>query len=460
MSPFEGQPLTGEQDEGPKILVGYVEDCLKGGNLVEEVGLHPNSAGERGLKLLMMLSFVFPAHFLHEDVIRHLLCLLDLDDEIVAPLVLSVLTFLGKYKPIGEVFPRIIQELTPVCKHFAVRGTTKQAKHAIRCLYVNLVDNHATVFAEILENVKENLNPESPYYRTAIVSVGHIAYNLPDKYPVHIKNTISRKIVKELLVKNTTAPADPDYTNLEWCRESELPEETLCKVEALKTMARWLLGVKTDEMSASKTFRMLNAFIQNRGDLLNEKKISKCEMAWLRLAAGCAMLKICEQKGVGDQFNADQFINLSLLMVDEVPQVRELFAAKLHKGLSRGIPQKCLPLDFMGFYALGGLERDKRLKMLVKQNMTADIIKRREYIKNISMGTTGTITRASPRVTHHSHGHSSFQSETRGGGAVVECLNGRDSQYSLDGRLVRVDCFGGSVVRVVEPAAGGVGTVG
>nr|CAD7578328.1 unnamed protein product [Timema californicum] len=201
-------------------------------------------------------------------------------------------------------------------------------------------------------------------------------------------------------------------------------------------MARWLLGVKTDEMSASKTFRMLNAFIQNRGDLLNEKKISKCEtgtrlrhvfsgfkpvsvnvpvnvrlapgcamsclgsnlclsmfhkceMAWLRLAAGCAMLKICEQKGVGDQFNADQFINLSLLMVDEVPQVRELFAAKLHKGLSRGIPQKCLPLDFMGFYALGGLERDKRLKMIVKQNMTADIIKRREYIKNISMGASG-----------------------------------------------------------------------
>nr|CAD7265260.1 unnamed protein product [Timema shepardi] len=262
------------------------------------------------------------------------------------------------------------------------------------------------------------------------------------------------------------------------------------QVEALKTMARWLLGVKTDEMSASKTFRMLNAFIQNRGDLLNEKKISKCEtgtklrhvlsgfkpvsvnvpvndetgtklrhvlsgfkpvfvnvpvnvrlaascamsfldgvaetggrlrhvssgfkpvfvnvpvnvrlaaklrhvlsgkceMAWLRLAAGCAMLKICEQKGVGDQFNADQFINLSLLMVDEVPQVRELFAAKLHKGLSRGIPQKCLPLDFMGFYALGGLERDKRLKMIVKQNMTADIIKRREYIKNISMGASG-----------------------------------------------------------------------
>lgn len=38
-------------------------------------------------------------------------------------------------------------------------------------------------------------------------------------------------------------------------------------------------------------------------------------MAHLRLAAGAAMLKICEQKGVGDQFTADQFYNLSHLMV-------------------------------------------------------------------------------------------------------------------------------------------------
>jgi sister chromatid cohesion protein PDS5 len=41
---------------------------------------------------------------------------------------------------------------------------------------------------------------------------------------------------------------------------------------------------------------------------------SIAEKSWLRLGAGCAMLKICEQKGVGDQFNATQFFNLSHLM--------------------------------------------------------------------------------------------------------------------------------------------------
>lgn len=84
--------------EAIKLLVGYVEDCLRGGNTIEEVGLHPATAGDRGLKLLVMLSCVFPSHFHHTDVLEHLLQLLNLEDESVAPLVLSVFAFLGKYK--------------------------------------------------------------------------------------------------------------------------------------------------------------------------------------------------------------------------------------------------------------------------------------------------------------------------------------------------------------------------
>lgn len=371
-----------------KVLVSYVEDCLRGGNLIDEIGLHPNTAGEKGLKLLVMLSYVFPCHFLHEDIISHLLTFLHIEDEIVAPHVLSVLTFLGKYRPVGELFPSETSMLIPICKNFAEMGTPKQAKQAIRCLYVNIPKLHDSLFCDILEKVKENLIPTSEYYRTAIVALGHIAYNLPDKYPAHIKNIVSRKIVKELLVKETEYTAGQPHDR-EWCSEEELPEETKCKVEGLKTMARWLLGLKEDKLSAQKTFRMLNAFITHKGDLLQSGKLSKAEMAWLRLAAGCAMLKICEQKGVGDQYSPEQFYNLSQLVMDEVPQVREIFVNKLHKGLGRGLPNKCLPLDFMGFYALTGLESDKRMKTMARQFMIADINKRREYAKTISLGTSG-----------------------------------------------------------------------
>ena len=51
--------------------------------------------------------------------------------------------------------------------------------------------------------VKGNLDPSlGETYKTAIVSLGHIAFHLPDKFPIHIKNLVSRKIVRELLMQD------------------------------------------------------------------------------------------------------------------------------------------------------------------------------------------------------------------------------------------------------------------
>lgn len=380
------------------ILVGYVEGTVNGTDqsIAEECGIDMKKAAERGLKLLVMLSFVFPAHFLHEDVLNRLMSLLELDDENVAPHILAALTFLGKYRPLSEACPGLFPELIRLCKAYAEIGTPKQAKNAVRCLFVNVPEQRTQIFTAILDNLKATLTPHSEHYRTAIVTLGHIAHNLPDNFPVHIKNIVSRKIVKELLVREGGgANQSPDEV---WCSEDQLPEETRCKLEGLKCMARWLLGLKKDELSAQKTFRMLNAFIVHKGDLLQQNRLSKAEMAHLRLAAGAAMLKICEQKGVGDQFTAEQFYNLSHLMIDEVPQVREAFATKLHKGLSKGIPNKCLPLDFMGMYALAGREPDRRIRPLIRQYMLADVVRRREYIRNITVGTK--VERAVSQLPH------------------------------------------------------------
>ncbi|CAG4939387.1 unnamed protein product [Colias eurytheme] len=380
------------------ILVGYVEGAVRGTDtsIAEECGIDIKKAAERGLKLLVMLSFVFPAHFLHEDVLNRLTSLLELDDETIAPHILAALTFLGKYRPLGEACSSLFPKLISLCKAYAEVGTPKQAKNAVRCLFVNVPEQRSQIFTEILETLKTTLSPQSEHYRTAIVTLGHIAHNLPDNFPVHIKNIVSRKIVKELLVRE--GGGGPNAPDGEWCAEEELPEETRCKLEGLKCMARWLLGLKKDELSAQKTFRMLNAFIVHKGDLLQQNQLSKAEMAHLRLAAGAAMLKICEQKGVGDQFTAEQFYNLSHLMVDDVPQVREAFAAKLHKGLSKGIPNKCLPLDFMGMYALAGREPDRRVRGLVRQYMLADVVRRREYVRNITIGTK--VERAVSQLPH------------------------------------------------------------
>ena len=67
-------------------------------------------------------------------------------------------------------------------------------------------------FIEILEIVKENLNgPRNDAYLTAIVALGHIAYLMPEKYPVQIKNVVARNIVKQLLMKEVTEVCRPLY---------------------------------------------------------------------------------------------------------------------------------------------------------------------------------------------------------------------------------------------------------
>lgn len=71
--------------------------------------------------------------------------------------------------------------------------------------------------------------------------------------------------------------------------------------------------------------------------------------------------------------------------------VREIFAGKLHKGLGRGIPNKCLPLDFMGYYALSGKEEETKIKNTIKNYMITDINKRRDYVKTITMGSQGIV---------------------------------------------------------------------
>lgn len=335
-----------------KALVDVVAEALEGGDVITELGLDPDTAGEKGLRLLFVLSFVFPSNYVYKDIIKSLINMFKHEKNFVAPIVLNTLSFIGKYKPINELFPELHEILKKICIKFVMLGTPKQAKQAIKCLHLNTTENIEETFSQVLEGIKENLNGDkNKNYLTAIVALGHLAFYLPDTFPVQIKNLVSRKIVKELVMKDYT-PARGGTE--EWSSVEDLCLETQCKLEGLKMMARWLLGLKTDEVTAQKTFRMLNAIIENGGDLLEEGKPNPAEKAWLRLGAGCAMLKICEQKGVGDQFTAAQFYNLSRLAQDKVFQVREKFIQKLHRGLNRYIPNKCLPLDFMGIYALAG----------------------------------------------------------------------------------------------------------
>lgn len=118
-----------------------------------------------------------------------------------------------------------MDRLVPICKNFALTGTKKQAKQAVRCLYVNVFNQNENVFNDIIEvigrfnflfafyqltrpslftsyifqRVKENLTPTSEHYLVSIVTLGHIAQNVPQRYMALIKNLISRKVMHAYL---------------------------------------------------------------------------------------------------------------------------------------------------------------------------------------------------------------------------------------------------------------------
>lgn len=66
--------------------------------------------------------------------------------------------------------------------------------------------------------------------------------------------------------------------------------------------------------------------------------------------------------------------------------VREIFVKNLHKGLGKQIPAKCLPLDYMGFYALGGLETVPKLQKQIQNFIEIDINNRRDYLETFASG--------------------------------------------------------------------------
>ncbi|XP_054724365.1 sister chromatid cohesion protein PDS5 homolog B-A-like [Uloborus diversus] len=355
---------------GIKQLILYIKDSLLGpGDIDIQLGLF-NSA-ERGLHLLQILSSIFPGAFCNNYVFEELLNILRVDDENAVDL--TILTFSNIGYVLEGQYPNICGRLQPMLERFIENGTVKQAKHAVGCLNV-MVTNKERVFGQIIDRLKTSLTLHSEYFRTALVSLGHIALLCPDLFGMQIKSIVSKVVVKDLLMVDFEITRGDDSM---WIEFDMLPEETKVKVEGMKMIVRWLLGLKTATQSAVSTLRLLTTLILHRGDLMEKGHVSPAERSWLRLTAAFCMLKLCQEPSYVEVISLEQFQVLALALNDECYEVRDRFSQKLHKAL---VALK-LPLDFMAIFALGGMEKTRELKAQFKQYLLANINKRREYLK-------------------------------------------------------------------------------
>uniref|UniRef100_A0A8C9WPJ8 PDS5 cohesin associated factor B n=1 Tax=Scleropages formosus TaxID=113540 RepID=A0A8C9WPJ8_SCLFO len=359
--------------ESISALIKQVNKSIDGTADDEDEGVPTEQAIRAGLELLKVLSFTHPVSFHSAETFESLLGCLKMDDEKVAEAALQIFKNTGS--KMEESFPHIKSILLPVLQNKAKKGPPRQAKYAIHCIHA-MFSSRDTQFAQIFEPLHKGLDPSDPEQLiTPLTTLGHLAMLAPEQFAGPLKSLVANFIVKDLLM-NDRVPGKK--TTKLWVPDDEVSPETLAKIQGIKLMVRWLLGVKNNmSKSGNSTLRMLTAILNSDGDLTEQGKMGKPDMSRLRLAAGCALLKLAQEPCYHEIITLEQYQLCALVINDECYQVRQAFAQKLHKGLCR----LRLPLEYLAIFALCAKDPMKERRAHARQCLLKNINIRREYLK-------------------------------------------------------------------------------
>lgn len=362
--------------EAISALVKLMNKSIEGTADDEEEGVSPDSAIRAGLELLKVLSFTHPTAFHSAETYESFLQCLRMDDDKVAEAAIQIFRNTGHRI---ETDLAQIRALIPVLHQKAKRGTPHQAKQAVHCIHA-IFSNKEVQLAQIFEPLSRSLNADVPEQLvTPLVSLGHISMLAPDQFASPMKSVVANFIVKDLLMNDRT---NGDKNGKLWSPDEEVSPEVLAKVQAIKLLVRWLLGMKNNQSkSANSTLRLLSAMLVSEGDLTEHKRISKSDMSRLRLAAGGAIMKLAQEPCYHEIITPEQFQLCALVINDECYQVRQIFAQKLHKALVK----LQLPLEYMAIFALCAKDPVKERRAHARQCLLKNISIRREYLKQNPM---------------------------------------------------------------------------
>uniref|UniRef100_A0AAR2KMQ5 PDS5 cohesin associated factor A n=1 Tax=Pygocentrus nattereri TaxID=42514 RepID=A0AAR2KMQ5_PYGNA len=363
--------------EAISALVKLLNKSVEGTADDEDEGVTPDAAIRAGLELLKVLSFTHPTAFHSAETYESLLQCLKMEDDKVAEAAIQIFRNTGQ--KIESELPQIRSTLIPILHQKAKRGTPHQAKQAVNCIHA-IFHNKEVQLAQIFEPLSRSLNADVPEQLiTPLVSLGHISMLAPDQFASPMKSIVANFIVKDLLMNDRSVGSKNGRL---WTADDEVSPEVLAKVQAIKLLVRWLLGMKNNQSkSANSTLRLLSAMLVSEGDLTEQKKICKSDMSRLRLAAGSAILKLAQEPCYHDIITPEQFQLCGLVINDECYQVRQIFAQKLHVALVKLL----LPLEYMAVFALCAKDPVKERRAHARQCLLKNISVRREYIKQNPM---------------------------------------------------------------------------
>ncbi|XP_063982196.1 sister chromatid cohesion protein PDS5 homolog B-like isoform X2 [Diachasmimorpha longicaudata] len=356
-----------------RVLIEYLIAVLeRNDEIIDSIGLNPNTAATKGFNLLEILSFSSAAYFIHPEIYGTLVSFLEMDDPSIVVNVLHILTNVGKVTNLDDF--AATSSVLQYCKSFIISGSRGAAKAAVKLVCDRLILKH-DILEDFLERIKVCLMDPSQEMRTAIASLGYIAWfgEGADEMVYELMKMIYRNILR--FDPDEVGPVEGPVRK-PWTAKETLPRRTIDRLEAMKCITRWVIARPVQESYVVEIIRLLVAFISKGGDVDRVGSLRPAEKSWLRLQAGACLLKMCRSGKIGDRLEPKQFYHLSKLMLDDVFEVRECFQSKLMRGLNRYCPRDCLPIDFMGFFALGGLEKDDNLREGLRRGMIMLVRKR------------------------------------------------------------------------------------
>uniref|UniRef100_A0A669E1S4 PDS5 cohesin associated factor B n=1 Tax=Oreochromis niloticus TaxID=8128 RepID=A0A669E1S4_ORENI len=353
--------------ESISALIKQVNKSIDGTADDEEEGVPTEEAIRAGLELLKVLSFTHPVSFHSAETFESLLGCLKMDDEKVAEAALQIFKNTGS--KMEESFPHIKSVLLPVLQAKAKRGPPRQAKYAIHCINA-MFSNRDTHFAQIFEPLHKSLDTANlEQLITPLTTLGHLAQLAPEQFAAPLKSLVANFIVKDLLM-NDRIPGKK--TTKLWVPDDEVSPETMAKIQGIKLMVRWLLGVKNNQSkSGNSTLRMLTAILHSDGDLTEQGKMGKPDMSRLRLAAACALLKLAQEPCYHEIITLEQYqlcaLVINLIFTPPLPLLPDI--------LSHFI------LLIIALFALCAKDPVKERRAHARQCLVKNVNIRREYLK-------------------------------------------------------------------------------
>jgi sister-chromatid-cohesion protein PDS5 len=361
-----------------KTVKEYIDGDGDEDDDVEDEEVDVALKGKQGLKLMEVLSVVQPSVFHSKPCYELLMLFMTHSNEEVVECTLKILQ--NVISGINDVDKALSGSFQPVRIKLITQGSCSQAKYCMRCIKT-LNKDSTSAMERLYKSLHDKMNLDTPPRQlcSTLAALAELAILAPNVFQSNYTKVIKGFVVDQVLtVDRCETPVEETDSQEEWGDDEQVSDETLIKVQAIKLLTAWLLGMKSGHSEkAEPVFRLLTKLLYKDGDLNGKGNTSAVDRSRLRLRAGVAMLKLVQNINLVDVINLEQYQQLALVMQDSCFEVREKFTTKLHKALDH----LKLPLDYLAYLALVAVDPSKERKLKVRQMIFKNVHTRREYRK-------------------------------------------------------------------------------